>query len=1097
MEERQIQERIDAYKRKYYLNFLLRGVLISVGLLLFLFLFYILIESLVHAGSGTRAFLFYSYLLIISIVFTRLVFLPFVKLFYKAFQISNDFAAGNIGNHFPNVKDKLLNIIQLSRLRNFDPLLVRASIKQKSGQLGDVNFTKAIDLLKNRKYLIYLLVPFALVILTSLISPGLLKNSTERIIYYNKDFPVTAPFQFIILNDELRSFKNEDFILEAKIEGPYVPDEVYIISGEKQMRLIPQKEVYSYTFRNPTDNIKFNFEAAGYNSDEYTLVINNRPNIKNFIVLLKYPNYLARQRESFNNIGNFQIPEGTVVRWDFETTYTDSVRFIFEKDSIVTPLLKASPDKFHFEKRILSGDDYEIILKNNNASNKDKIKFHIDVISDEYPTISLTQYQDTVLYQFLIIGGNINDDYGFTDLRIYYRDTDKDHEHPYRYINIPLTSRTEASQNFYFHWNLDSLRLDQADQLEYFVQIRDNDGIHGPKASKTGTYLFKIPGKEEMRLELAKSSQNTENQLDKSLQEARKLQQELDELDNRLKGKRQLDWQDKKMIEDILKNNELLEESIRKLRDLNKANTLRNERFGSQNEKLMEKAAQLQQLLDEMLDEETKSLVEELKRLLEENKDLDQVRDMLDKMDFKGENLLNDLERTVELLKRMKYDNKLDEVIGKIDESKNEQDSLSGKTEDKKNPTGEIAGEQEKLNQEFQEIQKEIENLLDLNQDLKMPNPVENTLEEENSIKQEQQNALENLEEGDRKNAAKSQKNAAKQMDNLQAKMEKMQAGGEMNMMMENLNDLRNIIDNLVKLSFNQENLMVEIRKINLSDPRFNELSQTQVKLKDDAKIIEDSLLSLASRVAQISSFVTRKVNEMNQYIDQSTEALKERRKPQAAGLQQFAMTSMNDLALLLDDVMSSMQAQLAMMMGMPAPSNQKGKMPGELSEMQEMLNRQIDELKKSGKSGQSLSEELAKLAAEQERIRNMLQEEKEKGQKEKSGNGSADDIIKKMEQTELDLVNKNLTQQLINRQKEIVTRLLESEKAMREQELDNEREAERAKSEDHQIPPELADYLKLKNSEVELLKTVPPKLNQYYKKEVNEYFKRIQTSSY
>ena len=98
------------------------------------------------------------------------------------------------------------------------------------------------------------------------------------------------------------------------------------------------------------------------------------------------------------------------------------------------------------------------------------------------------------------------------------------------------------------------------------------------------------------------------------------------------------------------------------------------------------------------------------------------------------------------------------------------------------------------------------------------------------------------------------------------------------------------------------------------------------------------------------------------------------------------------------------------------------------------------------------------------------------------------------MEQNEIDLVNKRLTQQLINRQKQIQTRLLEAEKAQREQETEEEREADRPSIISREIPPEFEEYLKLKKKEIELLKTIPVELTPFYKKEVNDYFRRLST---
>ena len=57
---------------------------------------------------------------------------------------------------------------------------------------------------------------------------------------------------------------------------------------------------------------------------------------------------------------------------------------------------------------------------------------------------------------------------------------------------------------------------------------------------------------------------------------------------------------------------------------------------------------------------------------------------------------------------------------------------------------------------------------------------------------------------------------------------------------------------------------------------------------------------------------------------------------------------------------------------------------------------------------------------------------------------------------------------------------------------MDEEREGEQAKDYERLLPPALEQYIKAKEKEIELLKTVPPKLNPYYKKEVNDYFRRL-----
>ncbi len=1097
MEDIVIQKKINAYKRKYYTNFFLKGLILSSSLLLSAFLFYNLLEYFAKFNTITRSILFYSYIILLLFVFIKWIILPFFRIFISSLQITQEEAASQIGRYFPSISDKLLNILQLYHLMPEKNKLVQASIDQKSYEITHVPFEKAISYSSNRKYILYLLIPFVIVIFLGLTFPRVIQESTDRIINHNKEYKRVAPFNFILGNENLIAYKNEDFDLQLAITGDIIPESVYLMLGERKIKLNSgNKTDYAYTFQKLSGNITFNFEAAGFNSENYTIEVVNRPNIKNFNVVLEYPGYLHKNQEILTNVGNLQIPEGTEIEWQFQTLFTDSMFMKFMNEETYHTLQKSEPELFHFKKQVKEIQNYEISMNNEFTSNKDKIIYHLDVIPDEFPKISVNQFSDTVLYEFLILGGNISDDYGFNDLRLFYKliqDPQNDRNKPFEKINLNIDP-SKNSQSFYYHWNLDSIQLRTSDRIEYYLEVRDNDAINGSKASQTGVYQFRVPGREELKEELKKSSQNAENQIDKSLKKAQELNRKIDEIEDRLKGKRQMSWQDQKLLEDLIKDKQQLTEEIEHLQDLNEANNLKQERFEEMDEEFREKVEQLQKLMDEMLDEESKKLFEELAKLLEEKKDLNEIKNILKNMDLTEKNLERELERALELFKRLKYEKKLDAVINEIKELEQNQEELANKTQDKSNDLQDLKDQQENLNKDFKDFQESMEEMLDMNQNLEFPHHIENTIEEEKNIEKEQSESLENMEKGNRNKATQSQKNAAQNMQQMSEKMESMKASGQMMQMQENFNDLRQIVDNLLTLSFTQEEIMEDFKSVNQSDPRFIDLSQKQLKIKDDAQVIEDSLIALSKRVEMISSFVTREVSEMNKYMDESVEALRERKKAQATGKQQFAMTSMNNLALLLDDVLSMMQQQLANAMAIPQPGQQKQGNP-QLSELQKQLNQQISELKKSGKTGRELSEELAKLAAEQEKIRRMLQEEEKKLNQMNGKEGSLGDLTDKMEETEIDLVNKKLTQQLIQRQQEILTRLLEAEDAMREQELDPEREAKSARELQREIPPEFEKYLKTKEKEIELLRTLPPKLNPYYKKEVMDYFNRLETT--
>jgi len=228
---------------------------------------------------------------------------------------------------------------------------------------------------------------------------------------------------------------------------------------------------------------------------------------------------------------------------------------------------------------------------------------------------------------------------------------------------------------------------------------------------------------------------------------------------------------------------------------------------------------------------------------------------------------------------------------------------------------------------------------------------------------------------------------------------------------------------------------------------------------------------------------------------------------------QQLIMTSINELALLLDEALQQMQQQMQnQQQGKGSCNKPGGSSPkpsaASMRKLQQQLNEQIAKMKeamengeKPGKKGKKpgqpgqgqggMSKDLAKMAAEQEALRNELRKLQDELEKEGAGGGKGEmkKLADLMEQTETDLVNRNITRETMRRQQEILSKLLEHEKAEREREMDNERKSNEAKNQNFSNPAEFFEYKRMKQKEVELLKTVPPSLNSFYKGKVSEYF--------
>lgn len=1116
-----IQSKLNSFKRRYYINLFIRGSILSGSLLLFYFLLASVAEYTLWLSTWARFSIFFLFFVLVAFCLYQFLKEPLAWWLYHR-GIKEEESAKMIGKYFPAVGDKLLNLIQLAYSQQSTPLL-EAGINQKSLLFENVSFESAIDLNENKRYLKYFLVPALITLVILVANNHILTQSTSRIIQFNREFSPEAPFKFVIQNKTLTAFFNENFTLDLSLQGEALADATYIVSGSQRFKMesvAPGK--FTYTFERILSPLTFQFEASGFFSDTYTLAIVNRPEISELKVKIEYPRYLGLRNEELTNAGNLEIPEGTRVSWQIRTANAEKAFINFSSSGADLPMQMIDNQLFGIGKNFNNPDQYAILLENENSRNKDKISYAVQVIKDAYPEITVDYLKDSVLYKSIVLGGAIADDHGLTQLDLFYEILSQGSNGLKRQVSIPV-NKGLPQQSFFYNWRLDSLVLQPGDRLNYYLQVWDNDGVNGRKATKSATYIFTLPGEEEMKADINKSESAAEGKFDQSLKKAQDLRESIEQAQQKLKGKQDLDWQEKKMLEELVEQKKNLDQMINDLQKQNELLEQKKDAFTEQSEKIKEKSEQIRKLIDELLDPETKKLFEELEKLLKENADMSQIQKLMDKMDKKELNLEKELERTLELFKQMKYDYKLEQTLGELKEEIKKQEEILEKTNDladdkkpgkqegadaekskdgqeskdegrdegsREKPANEkLAQDQESLNNDFKELEKSIDELEKLGEELNKGGdlPKDQQMKE---TEQSQQQSKESLQENKPKKASDSQKKSLDQMKQMEQQMEGMQSSMEMEIDQQNLESLRQIIHGLIKLSFDQEGVMKEFSQVQQSDPRYVTLSQNQIKIKDDAKVLEDSLLSLAKRDPFMGSVVTREVGALNDHVDKAVENIRERRKGNAGSEMQLSMTSINNLALMLNDHFDMMMQ----MMANASPSLKKGKSKSKgksLGEMQQMLNDKINDLKKGGESGRKLSEELAKLAAEQERIRRALQEMQEKLLKD-GGKVPGGDLPGKMEQTEMDLVNKQITEQTIRRQKEILTRLLEAEKSMREQNLDEERKGETAKDYNKEIPRAFEEYLRLKEKEVELLKTVPPRLYPYYKKEVNEYFKRI-----
>ncbi|MDR2971201.1 MAG: hypothetical protein LBU83_04645 [Bacteroidales bacterium] len=1111
-----IHQKIKEFVQKYYLNKLYKGALVFVMTTLGVFIIFALLEYFSYLNSTTRAVLFYSYLALLVATIAVYLVHPLLKMAGLGKTLNSSAVSKIIGKHFPEIDDKLLNVIQLEnqietgKFRSLD--LLNAAIDTKIETLKPFAFIKAIPFKKSTKFVKWAVIPVLLFCVLFSTKSEIFTESTQRIVRYQQYFEKPAPYKIEVVNKSLKTLQNDDFTVHIKIEGEEAPAELFMVYEKRNYRCAKQSNSeFSYTFSNVQRDITFQLQTDEVTTHFYTLNVLPKPVIVSYVMELNYPSYLNKNKEIVENNGDATVPEGTRITWNFYTKNTDRIEFILQdKEEILTP----EKEVFTYSYTARESFHYITVNKNSYFVNPDTLSYNIQVIKDLYPEIGVQSQTDSLFSDRVYFKGNIKDDYGFSSLKFVYSvfDENKNLLEQNKTIDINI-NKNNTIQDFYFHFDAGSLNLYPGYSMDYFFEVKDNDGVNGPKASKTQSVTFRLKTMDEINKEIEQGNEKAKSSMDDLAKEASDLAKELEKMNQQLLQVNEPNWQDKKKMEALMEKFKELQNKILESKENQEQNLIKEEQYKNTASEILKKQEELQKRFDNLLSDEIKKMIEKMQEMMQEmNKD--QMREALQKMQMSAEDINKSLDQQLELFKLLEFEKKFQEVIDNLRNLAQEQKDLSQQTDKKAIPKEELQQKQEQLNEKFQDIKKDIQDLNKLNKELEEPNKLKNRSEQEKQIMDKMKDAAEQLSKNNRSKAKDSQGGASSDMDEMADEMEQEKNEAEAEDIAEDIETLRQILDNLIRTSFKQEDVMLAVKKAGAKSPLLTDLMREQSNIQDYMRMIDDSLTQLAKRQPMVEPFITKEVTKIREYSAMSRTQLIERQISQANSNQQFALTSMNNLALMLGESLKKMKEKQSECnskcnkggKGSCSKPGGKGKgKPKTARELQQQLNRQMEAMQRSLQQGdkpngtvptqaqQGMSEQFARMAAQQEAIRKMMQDHNDelKGQYG-TGDKSIEQLLEEMKKTEKELVNRSISAQTITRQKSIETRMLESERAQQEREQEEKRESTEAREKYNPSPPKEWQFDKNRSQQTELLKTVPPALQYYYKEKVNKYFYNI-----
>ena len=1089
-----IENKLALFYKKYYKNELIKGCIFFFSLGVLYLIITIYVESLLWLKPINRFVLFWLFIVIELLLFYKFILIPIIKLFKLKEGINNLDSSKIIGNHFPEIKDKLLNLLQLKQANKTSELLI-ASIEQKSDELNPFRFSESISFQASLKYLKYILLPAAFFSLSLINGLNLdFTQSFNRVVNYQSEFSPPAPFTLSLQTSSLDVVEGQSHKVLITSKGKTVPNEVKIVyNNQTYFTKNEGKGVFSFTFLNVINPIDFYFESGVVSSPFYNINVIKTPRIKKVKIKLDYPYHTKKQDEIIENTGNLSLPEGTKVEWNIDSKQTESVSFIEGERRLFFNKLKS--DNFNFRKTIISNLEYKISSSNTNLKDFETLSYKIKVVKDEYPTITIQTNIDSLYSGEALFAGKVSDDYGLKNLKVVFYDQSNID----KVIIVPIKLSKENTQTFFYQFPGPTTIEDGVDYEIYF-QVSDNDIINGSKSATSKKYTFRKKTNDEVLQEQFKEQKESINTLENIFKNNSLDQEKLLKIQNELKNKKDLSWRDKNKIKKVIdrqkKYNEMIERQAEKLYEALDQNKQENKRNQSKTDNLKQRIKEL------LKSEKQKRILTELQKLSEKINKEDLIK-KAEKLAKNNKQQQRSLESLLELTKRFYVEEKTIQIANKLEElSKKQQNLFKAQDVDLE--------KQKTIGREFKDVSKELDQLAKDNQALKNPMSLPDLEELEKEVKESLVKSEKKLYQKENVSAKKLQEKSSKKMKEMSKKMQNSISEMQSNSIDENIEDLRKILENLLVFSFKQEESLLRFKELSSGHPDFGKELAKQNQLKTYFEHVDDSLFVLSMRLPELTSKIQTELTNTHYNLDRSLENFAENRFDSGSANQQYVITSTNILSDFLSNLLSNLQNSKNSL-------GNKGKknsfsLPTLIEKQKGISEKLKNGLQKSNKKGQDGHEgEKGKKGSSGSKSTSEFNEGGQSGDifeifkqqsylretltkimaKEGDFNGTFKKAIKSMEQLENEIINNGFTQSALKRMQQLEYQLLKLNTALIQQGKEKNKKATPNTSNYKNNNLKQLQFKKQFYNQIEILNRQSLPLQQNFEKKVQKYFSK------
>ena len=1067
----------------------------------------LLLELLLNLNSLARTIAVTTYFVVLASFVAWFVVRPLLQRLAILTPPSDFQLAVHVGNFFPGIRDRLLNLLQLHQEASggslYSPELIDASFEDFAVDLQNNDFLQSVDRSPVRQSRKIFLLSALIVLVPAAFSPTSVGDAFYRLAHFTRDFVPESRVRFDISpgNKEVIKGQNVSVVVRVYTTNLPAPRSVLYLRWrpleqtkfEEQRLVADSSEIFVTTLAALRASTEYYAEFANEESDRFLLTVVDRPVIRSLRVRLDYPPY-SRLAAQINDdfVGDVSALAGT--RITVEGTASKQLqrgRILFAADSSLP--LTVRGEMFSARFPLMSETQYTIELTDQeNLTNADPVPYPLKVIPDEPPTITILQPESVVD----IAGATsipvllqLKDDFGFSALHLGYRIAQSRYEavtDDYRFLDIPLPKTTRATEDVSYAWDIAPLHLAPEDVVEYFAEVFDNDAVRGPKSARTALHLLRLPSLEEVFADLDKGHKDTIKEITNSIEEARELKEKIESLNEDLKKNKDPDWQQQKKMEETAKRYQELQQKMDEVQkkldsmvnQMNQQNVLSPE--------TMQKYLELQQMLEQIDSEELQSALKQLQQAMQ-SLNREKLQEALQQVTFSEERFRESIERTLNLLKRIQIEQKLDELSRRAEELTSEQQDLAKETGQENANPKELAKKQEDLKKKLEGMQKSSADLQQRMEEFFTEMP-ERELEQANadleqkSLGEKMSQSAQQLRSAQMKQSQKLQEQIGGDLQTFSENIDRMQQEMLQKQQQYIINALRKATNDLLELSKKQESLKEQSKNAPANSPQLRQNAQEQLDALNDLANVVDGLNQVGERSFATTPEMGKAIGEAVARMRAAMRSLDIRSGLMASQEQGKAMGALNQAAMEVQNALQSMMQQ----------SGKKGG-SGLLGQLQSMAGQQM-----SINMRTQSTQDAARLAVEQEALRKSLEQlskEAQAGVEKERILGDLDRIAAEMKEVVRSLEQNDVNPETIRQQERILSRLLDAARSTKERDFEKKRKAQTGTQVARRSPGDLdpATLEGRNRLKEDLLKAIEQGYSKDYQELIRKYFEQLQ----